>query len=181
MLRPSRRKRRTPTCFSSCRMRVVTFDWTRLSLAAARTTPPSSTTVWNILRDSRSIVLMQRTIVHFYSFEQAGAARHRRCMARVVSTSRLASVAGTCFVASGRVAVRPMLALMVRDGLIPPDAGAWLAASNYLGYLAGALVAGRIPLSSPSLMGISLVGTAAVTAAIGVLDGLAFWLLLRFT
>ena len=111
-------------------------------------------------------------------------------MARVVTTFRPAPVAGTCFVAIGALAVAmgigrfaftPMLPLMVRDGLISPDAGAWLAASNYLGYLAGALVAGRIPLSSPSLMGISLVGTAAVTAAIGVLDGLAVWLLLRFT
>ncbi len=70
---------------------------------------------------------------------------------------------------------------MVRDGVISQDTGAWLAASNYLGYLAGALVAGRVPLSSPSLMGISLVGTAVVTAAIGVLDGLGVWLVLRFT
>jgi MFS family permease len=111
-------------------------------------------------------------------------------MARVVTISRRASVAGTCFVSIGaravamgigRFAFTPMLPLMVRDGVISPDAGAWLAASNYLGYLAGALVAGRIPLSSPSLMGIGLVGTAVVTAAIGVLDGLAVWLLLRFT
>jgi hypothetical protein len=111
-------------------------------------------------------------------------------MATAVTTSRPASVTGTCFVAIGALAVAmgigrfaftPMLPLMVRDGVISPGAGACLAASNYLGYLAGALVAGRIPLSSPSLMGISLVGTAAVTAAIGVLDGLAVWLLLRFT
>src|SRR5215475_8199870 len=189
MLRPSRRKRRTPTCFSSCRMRVVTFDWTRLSLAAARTTPPSSTTVWNILRDSRSIVLIQRTIVHFYSFEQAGAARHRRCMARVVSTSRPASVAATCFVAIGALAVAmgigrfaftPMLPLMLRDGVISQDAGAWLAAGNYLGYLVGALVAGRISLASTSLMIVSLVCTAIATAAVGGTGEPTAWLLLRF-
>jgi len=111
-------------------------------------------------------------------------------MATIVTTSRPASVVGTCFVAIGALAVAigigrfaftPMLPLMVRDGVISTGASAWLAASNYLGYLAGALVAGRIPLSSPSLMGISLVGTAAVTATIGVLDGLAVWLLLRFT
>jgi MFS family permease len=111
-------------------------------------------------------------------------------MAIVVPTSRPASVAATCFVAIGALAVAmgigrfaftPMLPLMMRDGVISQDAGAWLAASNYLGYLAGALVAGRISSSSPSLMGMSLVGTAVVTAAIGVLDGVAIWLLLRFT
>ncbi|MBV8220049.1 MAG: YbfB/YjiJ family MFS transporter, partial [Solirubrobacterales bacterium] len=111
-------------------------------------------------------------------------------MAIVVPTSRPASVAATCLVAItalavamgiGRFAFTPMLPLMMRDGDIAQDAGAWLAASNYLGYLAGALVAGRIPLSSPSLMAMSLVGTAVVTAAIGILDGVAIWLLLRFT
>ena len=74
-----------------------------------------------------------------------------------------------------------MLPLMVRDGAIPPDAGAWLAASNYLGYLAGALVAGRIRLSSPSLMLISLVGTGGQRPQSAPLDGLAPWLVLRFT
>jgi len=107
-----------------------------------------------------------------------------------VTTSRPASVVATCFVAIGALAVAmgigrfaftPMLPLMVRDGVISLDTGAWLAASNYLGYLCGALVAGRVPLSSPSLMGISLVGTAVVTTAIGVLDGLGAWLVLRFT
>ena len=78
-----------------------------------------------------------------------------------VSTSRPASIAAICFVAIaalavamgiGRFAFTPMLPLMVREGVISQDAGAWLAASNYLGYLCGALVAGRVPLSSPSLM-----------------------------
>jgi MFS family permease len=100
-----------------------------------------------------------------------------------------APVAATCLVAIsalavamgiGRFAFTPLLPLMVRDGALSQDAGAWLAASNYLGYLAGALVAGRTTLSSASLMVISLIGTAAVTAAIGVVEGLAIWLLLRF-
>jgi predicted MFS family arabinose efflux permease len=111
-------------------------------------------------------------------------------MATAVTTSRPVSVAATCFVAIaalavamgiGRFAFTPMLPLMVRDGVISQNAGAWLAASNYLGYLTGALVAGRVPLSAPSLMAISLVGTSVVTAAIGVLDGLGVWLMLRFT
>ncbi len=170
-------------------MRVVTFDWTRLSLAAARTTPPSSTTVRNILRDSRSIVLMQRTLDQINSFVQALAAHQNWCMATDATTPGRLSIAATCFVAIsalavamgiGRFAFTPMLPLMVRDGAISQDAGAPLAASNYLGYLVGALVAGRLRLSSPSLMVSSLIGTAAVTAATGAVAGLAAWLSLRF-
>ena len=41
----------------------------------------------------------------------------------------------------GRFAFTPLLPLMVRDGALPQNAGAWLAASNYLGYLVGALMA----------------------------------------
>jgi predicted MFS family arabinose efflux permease/alkylhydroperoxidase family enzyme len=115
--------------------------------------------------------------------------RQKRRMTTAARPSGTRSVATTCFIAVsalavamgiGRFAFTPMLPLMVRDGAILPDAGAWLAASNYLGYLAGALVAGRIRLSSPSLMLISLVGTAIATAAIGVSDKLTIWLMLRF-
>ena len=80
----------------------------------------------------------------------------------------------------GRFAFTPMLPLMLRDGVISQDAGAWLAASNYLGYLMGALVAGRIALSSTSLMIVSLVCTAIATAAVGGTGEPTAWLLLRF-
>jgi alkylhydroperoxidase family enzyme/predicted MFS family arabinose efflux permease len=105
------------------------------------------------------------------------------------NASSTRSAASTCFVAVsalavamgvGRFAFTPMLPLMIRDGAILPNAGAWLAASNYLGYLAGALVASQIRLSSPSLMLVSLVGTVIATAAIGATDGLTIWLMLRF-
>ena len=106
-----------------------------------------------------------------------------------MTTSVHRSAATTCFIAVsalavamgiGRFAFTPMLPLMVRDGAIRPDAGAWLAASNYLGYLAGALVAGRMRVSAPALMGFSLIGTAIATAAIGGFDSLTVWLVLRF-
>src|SRR5512145_1262211 len=74
MERPSRRNSRAPTCSSSWRIRVVTLDCTRLSLAAARLTPPSSTTARKIFRDSRSIVLILRMISQNYSFVQVAAA-----------------------------------------------------------------------------------------------------------
>src|SRR5262245_27254421 len=99
------------------------------------------------------------------------------------------SVAAACFVAMsalavamgiGRFAFTPLMPLMVRDGSLAQEAGAWLAASNYLGYFAGALVAGRLPVTPPTLIRISLIGTAGVTAGMGSLDGLAMWIALRF-
>jgi MFS family permease len=110
-------------------------------------------------------------------------------MTRQAHPIRAQSLVTTCFIAVcalavamgiGRFAFTPMLPLMVRHGAIGPDAGAWLAASNYLGYLAGALAAGCVRLSLPSLMLVSLVGTAIVTAGVGCTEGLAAWLVLRF-
>ena len=64
-----------------------------------------------------------------------------------IATTALAVAMGI-----GRFAFTPLLPLMVRDGSLAPSAGAWLAASNYLGYLAGALTASRLGLSLPMLM-----------------------------
>jgi MFS family permease len=80
----------------------------------------------------------------------------------------------------GRFAFTPLLPLMVRDGALMQGDGAWLAASNYLGYLVGALTAGRLSLSLSALMRASLAGIVAATAAMGVLDGFAAWFVLRF-
>jgi hypothetical protein len=80
----------------------------------------------------------------------------------------------------GRFAFTPLLPLMVRDGTLGPGAGAWMAASNYLGYLVGALSMSRLPLSLPALMRASLAGTVLATAAMGAVDGTAAWGSLRF-
>ena len=80
----------------------------------------------------------------------------------------------------GRFAFTPLLPLMIRDGALDQSAGAWLAASNYLGYLAGALTASRLHVSLPTVMRASLAGTVVATAAMGALDGLAAWASLRF-
>jgi MFS family permease len=65
--------------------------------------------------------------------------------------------------------------------LIDSSAGAWLASSNYLGYLLGALTVGRARVSSKVLLRASLAGIVAVTAAMGAgnVDMVA-WLALRF-
>jgi MFS family permease len=93
----------------------------------------------------------------------------------VIATTALAVAMGI-----GRFAFTPLLPLMVRDGSLAQGAGVWLAASNYLGYLAGALTASRLGLSPPMLMRASLAGIAVATAAMGAFDGLAAWIILRF-
>jgi MFS family permease len=107
----------------------------------------------------------------------------------VQSRPAVLSVAAACAIAAialavamgiGRFAFTPLLPLMVRDGSLAPSAGAWLAASNYLGYLAGALTASRLGLSAPALMRVSLAGIALATAAMGALDGSGVWMVLRF-
>jgi len=81
----------------------------------------------------------------------------------------------------GRFAFTPMLPLMIRDGLLDPDAGAWLAGSNYLGYLIGALTVSRVRVPSQVLLRVSLAGIVAVTAAMAAVNvEMVAWLALRF-
>jgi predicted MFS family arabinose efflux permease len=79
----------------------------------------------------------------------------------------------------GRFAFTPLLPLMQREGLLGAGAGAALAAINYTGYFIGALSAARLAANPRRLVLGSLLATAAVTGAAGVLQGLAAWLLLR--
>jgi MFS family permease len=100
-----------------------------------------------------------------------------------LSITAVCAIAATALAVAmgiGRFAFTPLLPLMVRDGSLAQSAGAWLAASNYLGYLAGALTASRLGLSLPMLMRASLAGIAMATAAMGAFDGLAAWIILRF-
>jgi MFS family permease len=91
----------------------------------------------------------------------------------------VAAVALAVAIGIGRFAFTPLLPLMVRDGSLPQSAGAWLAASNYMGYLAGAFTTSRLGLSLPTLMRVSLAGTAVSTAAMGAFDSLGAWIVLR--
>ncbi|MDM0033858.1 YbfB/YjiJ family MFS transporter [Variovorax sp. J22P271] len=79
----------------------------------------------------------------------------------------------------GRFAFTPMLPLMIRAGSADVGAGGWLAAANYAGYLLGALTAARLPLSPQRTGLLSLAAIVASTAAMGLVDSLAAWLLLR--
>jgi MFS family permease len=80
----------------------------------------------------------------------------------------------------GRFAFTPLLPLMVRDGMLSDEAGALLAASNYLGYLMGALVAARIRLQPSTLLTLGLIGIVGVTGAVGWTSSVQTWALLRF-
>jgi MFS family permease len=99
-----------------------------------------------------------------------------------VSIARVCTVAAVALAVAmgiGRFAFTPLLPLMVRDGSLTVGSGAWLAASNYLGYLAGALTAARLSLSPPALMRASLAGIVVTTAAMGMLGGMGAWMVLR--
>lgn len=80
----------------------------------------------------------------------------------------------------GRFAFTPLFPLMVRDGLLDSQAGAWLAAANYLGYLIGALSAARVTLRPALLMSYGLAATVVITAAVGWTTALPIWIALRF-
>jgi MFS family permease len=80
----------------------------------------------------------------------------------------------------GRFAFTPLFPLMVRDGLLSADSGAWLAAANYLGYLLGALLAGRLPVLPARLLQLGLLGIVLLTAAVGCGQELLLWAVLRF-
>lgn len=80
----------------------------------------------------------------------------------------------------GRFAFTPLFPLMVRDGLLGGEAGALIAASNYLGYLVGALVAARIRVQPAMLVALGLIGTVAATAAVGWVASVPVWVALRF-
>lgn len=80
----------------------------------------------------------------------------------------------------GRFAFTPLLPLMAREGALSNEAGALLAAGNYLGYLVGALLAARIRLRPAALLALGLVSTVLVTAAVGCTSSVALWAILRF-
>ncbi len=80
----------------------------------------------------------------------------------------------------GRFAFTPLLPLMVRDGLLPGNGGAWLASANYLGYMLGAAWAASLPLSALRQMQASMLGIVLLTLGMGAAHTLPAWAVLRF-
>jgi hypothetical protein len=99
-------------------------------------------------------------------------------------TALVAVVAGLAALASamgiGRFAFTPMLPLMQASGALTLAEGAALALANYLGYLAGALLSSwRAPPAHQAVRW-GLLAVALLTLGMGLADGMAAWLLLRF-
>jgi len=80
----------------------------------------------------------------------------------------------------GRFAFTPLLPLMLRDGTINAGAGADWAASNYIGYLIGALTAARMGRHVVRTLRLALVGVVASTALPAVVHGLLLGAALRW-
>lgn len=106
--------------------------------------------------------------------------QRRQPATSLVVVCSIAAISLAMAMGIGRFAFTPVLPLMVRDGSLPPSSAAWLAASNYLGYLVGALTAGRLGFAPPTLVRVSLAGIVVATTAMGATASLAAWLLLRF-
>lgn len=80
----------------------------------------------------------------------------------------------------GRFAFTPILPMMQDDAGLSIVAGGWLASSNYLGYLLGALAATVWPLRGNAALIGSLLGIAVVTFAMGLASSFPVWIVLRF-
>ncbi|MBW9051042.1 YbfB/YjiJ family MFS transporter [Rhizobium mesosinicum] len=81
----------------------------------------------------------------------------------------------------GRFAFTPLMPMMLHDGVLDIGGGSSLASSNYLGYLAGAMLCMGLPKvwSSTTLIRLSLLATILLTLAMAIpLQGL--WLAFRF-
>ncbi|MEJ5039769.1 YbfB/YjiJ family MFS transporter [Pseudomonas sp. MYb398] len=81
----------------------------------------------------------------------------------------------------GRFSFTPILPMMISDGAIELSFGGSLATSNYLGYLAGAMLCMGLPRvwSSAALVRWGLLVTVVLTAGMAFRNE-ALWLLLRF-
>jgi MFS family permease len=82
----------------------------------------------------------------------------------------------------GRFAYTPILPTMLEAGELDTAQAGWLAAANYAGYLAGALLlAVAVPGSvRTGVLRASLVAVAGTTALMALPTGLAVWSIVRF-
>ena len=80
----------------------------------------------------------------------------------------------------GRFAFTPILPEMQQAHGLTLVAAGWLASANYLGYLVGALAAGRARASARVALRVGLASVAVSTLAMGLTGALGAWLVLRF-
>ena len=80
----------------------------------------------------------------------------------------------------GRFSLTPILPLMQQDAGLSLTVGGWLATSNYIGYLLGALVCIVLTPRPAFAIRWGLVGVGLTTLAMGLADWAPLWLALRF-
>jgi len=80
----------------------------------------------------------------------------------------------------GRFVLTPLLPLMQTDDGLTLIAGGWLASTNMLGYLLGALLCALRPLPPRVSLRIGAIGVALATLGMGLTTRLDIWLLWRF-
>lgn len=79
----------------------------------------------------------------------------------------------------GRFAFTPVLPAMLSDAGLSVSDGAWLAAANYAGYLAGALAAIRVQIASDRALAASTLAIAVCTAAMALSGSFVAWIVWR--
>jgi MFS family permease len=75
----------------------------------------------------------------------------------------------------GRFAMTPMLPFMISDDAVSVTGGGWLATLHFAGYLAGALVAVRIPVRPIVLLPASMAVIVLSTLTMGLSGEFAVW------
>ncbi len=80
----------------------------------------------------------------------------------------------------GRFAFTPIMPMMMRDSGLDIGAGGWLAAANYLGYLAGALLAHRAAGRESAVIRYGLLATGLLTLAMALPLPMIAMAILRF-
>lgn len=96
-------------------------------------------------------------------------------MTTVLGLASLASAMGL-----GRFAFTPLLPLMQQAFGLTLSQGAWLAAANYIGYLAGAVTSLFVQADAGIQARWGLLAVAATTLAMGFASTLPLWFALRF-
>lgn len=96
-------------------------------------------------------------------------------VAVVVGFAGLAAAMGI-----GRFALTPLLPLLASQSGLTLAGGSALAASNYAGYLAGAVWCALVAGNPAKLAKVGLAAVAITTLAMGVTGNFAAWLVLRF-
>src|SRR5471030_2148141 len=79
----------------------------------------------------------------------------------------------------GRFAFTPLLPMMQDDYALPVADGAWLATANYIGYLAGALLAMAISVCPAAAICGGLIAIGLVTLGMGLTHDYMAWIALR--